>query len=164
MAHRSFILPFSLLFIYFILSSPLFIFFYHCHLVRLSSLRKISGFPVFVFFFVGRLFSLMGIPPFGGFILKVVPMFIMISSGYSLLLLAYIPGALFSLFFYLRLLFNLCFLVPPTRVKTLIGYRQSGYKKILPFILGWLFRLSLLFMGYMDLISNLLTYNRGLFL
>lgn len=99
-------------------------------------MSKIRGFPVFIIFFVGALFSLMGLPPFGGFLLKLFPFIIIVSSGKTIFLLFFISGALFSLFFYLRLLFNLCFLVPPVSVKVFLRFRLFLLNSRHSFVLG----------------------------
>lgn len=125
--------PLLFLFVtYFFVSGSLFFFFYHSHLVGLSHLRKISSFPIFVFFLILGFFSLMGIPPFGGFSLKLLPFFSLFNTGnVFLLLLVFVPGTLFSLFFYLRLLFNLCFLIPPIRVNTFFYFRSEVNSSLL---------------------------------
>ena len=147
--------PLLYLFItYFFVSGSLFFFFYYTHLIGLSHLNKVVFFPVFVGFLTIGFFSLIGIPPFGGFSLKLFPFFSLFKSkNIFLLLLVFVPGTLFSLFFYLRLLFNLCFLIPPVRIKTFFFFRTKAADNFLfSYLLGWVFSGSIFLFCFFDVI------------
>ena len=142
---------FSLFIVYFFVSGSLFLVLNFTRLFRLSMIGKIKGKPIFICLLICRIISLGGLPPFSGFILKIIPIWVVIMKNRIFFLLLLIPGALLSLFFYLRLLFNIGFLLPPVRLGRVNLSRFHKLSKISSYFIGWFIRFSLLgflFLGF----------------
>uniref|UniRef100_A0AAU7E4D0 NADH-ubiquinone oxidoreductase chain 2 n=1 Tax=Protankyra bidentata TaxID=2904677 RepID=A0AAU7E4D0_9ECHN len=145
------IVVFSLFIIYFFVSGALFLVFNFTRLFSLSMISKVSGNPVFMGLLVCGIISLGGLPPFSGFILKLIPIWVVIKNGNILFLFFLIPGALLSLFFYLRLLFNVGFLLPPVSLGSVNSFRFNNLNVVSSYFIGWLMSVSLLgllFLGF----------------
>ena len=134
---------FTLFFIYFFVSGGLFLVFKSCRFYRLAMLSKFKGFPVFIGVVVRGVLSLRGLPPFRGFLLKVIPIGLVVLSSKLFYLCMLIPGALLSLFFYLRLLFKIGFLIPPIRLRGLRSFRFDTLGYFNSLFIGWLLRGSI---------------------
>ncbi|WP_411015985.1 hypothetical protein, partial [Salmonella sp. s51884] len=119
---------------FFIPEATLMIFFFYlikktailliCHknsLYFLSSLKKRNVIPTTIIIFSISLLSLGGLPPLGGFINKIVPLFIFSFKKRNLIIPFFLIGRLLSLFFYIRIVFKTRLtLFPQNRIKTLI--------------------------------------------
>jgi len=147
---------FLLFILYVFVSTGLFLVFKSCRFFSLSMVGKFSGFPVFIGLLVCGILSLSGLPPFGGFLVKVVPIGLVIFRDSLVYLSLLIPGALLSLFFYLRLLFNVGFLIPPVSLGRLSIFRFDFVGFIGSFVVGWFFSISVFGLLYLGLVFEVI--------
>nr|QVD42807.1 NADH dehydrogenase subunit 2 [Chiridota sp. SS-2021] len=130
--------------LYIPVSGVLFFLFYYLNLLSLAGIYKVGYFSWFVFFVICGTISLGGLPPFGGFLIKFLPIYIISVNGGYLTLGLLILGTLLSLFYYLRLTFNLGLLLFPVSVGFLVNYRSSNSIPLsLSILSGWFLSISL---------------------
>nr|BDH75801.1 NADH dehydrogenase subuinit 2 [Euapta godeffroyi] len=136
---------------YFLISGALFLVFNCCRFYSLFNLLKFISFPLFVGAIICGLLSLGGIPPFGGFLIKFIPIGLLSLGGNFVFVLPLIFGALISLFFYLRVLFNVGFLIPPMSIGGLSLYSFTLLSGVSAYFCGWFLSLSVFLFLYLDL-------------
>ena len=125
------------------ISGLLFLVFYYLNLGKLYRVFKIRYFPFFISCVICGILSLGGLPPFGGFLIKFVPICLIRKKGGFFMLFFLVVGTLFSLFYYLRLMFNLGLLFFPVSTGFLIRHRTNKRPSmILVFLIGWFCRFS----------------------
>jgi len=114
----------------------MFLIFGYTGVTRFSRLTKIRAFSMYSSCVVCGFLSLGGLPPFGGFLIKFIPIYLRSTGGGYLVLVPLIVGALLSLFFYLRVVVKVGLLVFPVSCGSLIRSRVGGH-------IPWLWSLSL---------------------
>nr|BBF98406.1 NADH dehydrogenase subunit 2 [Scotoplanes sp. TT-2017] len=95
-----------LFFLYIIITSLVFLLSYIMNTKSLSNLNNLTLSPNLIFLYIINILSLGGLPPLGGFINKIIPIYIFTNNFNYLFLLPFLIGSLLSLFFYLRIAFN----------------------------------------------------------
>nr|YP_010233773.1 NADH dehydrogenase subunit 2 [Thelenota ananas]QTA29873.1 NADH dehydrogenase subunit 2 [Thelenota ananas] len=95
-------------------------------LFSLSTLNKTNLTPSIAVLFSIGLLSLGGLPPLGGFINKLIPLFIFVLNNSNLIIPFFLAGSLLSLFFYLRVVFNTSLTLFPQQSLNILTSRLTN--------------------------------------
>nr|QFS00169.1 NADH dehydrogenase subunit 2 [Sinaechinocyamus mai] len=118
----------SMLIIYLIINTAIFLvldFFKAPTLGHLNILAQLS--PISILLIITSVLSLGGLPPLTGFMLKFFSLYFLINNGFIILSSLLIIGSLLSLFFYLRISFNVSLILFPQHIISLTSWRNMSY-------------------------------------
>nr|BAD67419.1 NADH dehydrogenase subunit 2 [Echinostrephus aciculatus] len=117
----------TMLVIYLIINTAIFLLFDHLNVSTLGHLNTTSQLsPISVALVILTILSLGGLPPLTGFILKFTSLYYLISNKFILLSSIMIIGSLLSLFFYLRISFNTSLILFPQHIISVTAWRNNN--------------------------------------
>uniref|UniRef100_A0AB39A6C1 NADH-ubiquinone oxidoreductase chain 2 n=1 Tax=Holothuria sp. Ciliksiz TaxID=3238277 RepID=A0AB39A6C1_9ECHN len=93
---------------------------------NISSLSKINSTPTAALLFSLSFLSLGGLPPLGGFLNKLIPLYIFGANSSLLIIPFFIIASLISLYFYLRVTLNTSLTLFPQNSLSLLSFRGSS--------------------------------------
>nr|YP_009369654.1 NADH dehydrogenase subunit 2 [Mespilia globulus]AID60573.1 NADH dehydrogenase subunit 2 [Mespilia globulus] len=98
---------------------------------HLNNVAQLS--PISILLITLLILSLGGLPPLTGFMLKFTSLYFLISNNFILLSSLMIAGSLLSLFFYLRISFNVSLILFPQHIMSITTWRNNTNINNLPF-------------------------------
>nr|YP_009344343.1 NADH dehydrogenase subunit 2 [Temnopleurus reevesii]APT42111.1 NADH dehydrogenase subunit 2 [Temnopleurus reevesii] len=88
--------------------------------------------PISIILITMLILSLGGLPPLTGFMLKFTSLYFLISNNFIMLSAIMVLGSLLSLFFYIRISFNVSLVLFPQHIVSLTAWRNSMSTTYLP--------------------------------
>ena len=116
----------TMLVIYLIINTAIFLLFDHLKVYTLGHLKTTSQLsPIRVALVILTILSLGGLPPLTGFILKFTSLYYLVTNKFILLSSIMIIGSLLRLFFYLRISFNTRLILFPQHIIRVTAWRNK---------------------------------------
>nr|APT42085.1 NADH dehydrogenase subunit 2 [Salmacis bicolor rarispina] len=116
-----------MLIIYLLINTAIFLI---LDLLTISSLGHLNNIaqlsPISIIIITLLILSLGGLPPLTGFMLKFTSLYFLISNNFIILSSLMVAGSLLSLFFYLRISFNVSLILFPQHIISLTTWRNSA--------------------------------------
>nr|YP_009971642.1 NADH dehydrogenase subunit 2 [Colochirus quadrangularis]QNG57237.1 NADH dehydrogenase subunit 2 [Colochirus quadrangularis] len=103
----------ALLTFYLLINTSIFLICHNSNIPYISNLNKTNIIPTSSILIPLTLFSIGGLPPFGGFINKLIPFNILIINNNLIIIPLLILGSLLSLFYYIRIIINTNLIIFP---------------------------------------------------